>query len=109
VTVISGIVLSHEFVTITGHNNLPSFCSTGERVLAWVRLHGDQIRFKNPEKGKKKARKGKNTDRKWKETTNVLTRKRRNINKNANKVIESKNGGGWMDGQVRRCCIVLYY
>ena len=60
-----GSWLRHEFVTITGHNNLPSFWNIGERVLAWVRLHGDQILFKNPENEKKKeTRKDRNTE--WK-------------------------------------------
>lgn len=50
----------------------PPSWDVGEWVVAWVRLHGHQIRFKNPEKGgkKKEARKGRNADWKRKETTN---------------------------------------
>jgi hypothetical protein len=52
----------------------PRSWDVGERVVAWVRLHGHQIRFKNPEKGQKReARKDRNAGWKRKETTNEET------------------------------------
>jgi hypothetical protein len=46
------VILLHSLVTII----CPRSWDVSERLVAWVRLHGHEIRLKNPEKGGKKRK-----------------------------------------------------